>query len=107
MLRGDATYYKEGWGGSDQLQAGVLAMPRSIYDKNVEYLNNGFILEERRMVNAANAAAGTVPLHRQNVIGDLNLGQSKGRDKDIGFYPADTRRGGRATTAAGPRAEPR
>ena len=105
MLRGDATYYKEGWGGSHQLQAGVLAMPRSIYDKNVEYLNNGFILEERRMVNAANAAAGTVPFHRQYVIGDLNLDQSNGRDKDIGFYAQDSWRAGRMTTTAGLRVD--
>ena len=38
MLRGDVTYYKEGWGGSHQIQTGFLAMPRSIYDKNIQYL---------------------------------------------------------------------
>ena len=105
MLRGDATYYKEGWGGSHQLQAGFLAMPRSIYDKNVRYLNNGFILEEQRMVNPANAAAGTIPFHRQYVIGDLNLDQSNGRDKDIGFYAQDSWRAGRMTTTAGLRVD--
>jgi hypothetical protein len=99
MLRGDVTYYKEGWGGSHQFQTGFLAMPRSIYDKNVRYLNNGFILEERRMANPNNAAAGTVPFHRQYVLGDLNLDQSNGRDKDIGFYAQDSWRPGSRLTA--------
>ena len=106
MLRGDITYYKEGWGGSHQLQTGFLAMPRSIYDKNVQYLNNGFILEEQRMVNPGNAAAGTVPFHRQSIIGGLNLDQSNGRDKDIGVYGQDTwRAGSRLTTTLGLRVD--
>ena len=105
MVRGDLTYYKEGRGGSHQIQAGFLAMPRSIYDKNVRYLNNGFILEERRMANPANAAAGTIPFHRQYVIGDLNLDQSNGRDKDIGFYAQDSWRAARLTTTLGLRVD--
>ena len=106
MMRGDVTYYKEGWGGSHQIQSGFLAMPRSIYDKNVRYLDNGFIVEERRMVNPANAAAGTVPFHRQYIIGDLNLDQSSGRDKDIGFYAQDSwRAGSRLTTTLGVRVD--
>jgi hypothetical protein len=105
MVRGDLTYYKEGWGGSHQIQTGFLAMPRSIYDKNVRYLNNGFILEERRMVNPGSAAAGTLPFHRQYIIGDLNLDQSNGRDKDIGFYGQDSWRTGRLTTTLGLRVD--
>ena len=31
-----------------------------------------------------------MPFHRQFIIGDLNLDQSKGRDKDIGFYGQDS-----------------
>jgi hypothetical protein len=105
MLRGDLTYYKEGRGGSHQIQTGFLAMPRSIYDKNVEYLNNGFVLEERRMENPNNAAAGTLPFHRQYVLGDLNLDQSKGRDKDIALYAQDSWRAGRVTTTLGLRVD--
>ena len=48
MLRGDLNWYKQGWGGSHEFQTGFLAMPRSNYDKNVEYLNDGFIFEEQR-----------------------------------------------------------
>ncbi len=105
MIRGDLTYYKEGWGGSHQIQTGFLAMPRSIYDKNVRYLNNGFIIEEQRMVNPNNAAAGTLPFHRQYILGDLNLDQSNGRDKDIGFYAQDSWRADRLTTTLGVRVD--
>jgi hypothetical protein len=51
MLRGDVMSYKEGWGGSHEIQTGFLAMPRSIYTKNVHFLNDGFVVEERRMIN--------------------------------------------------------
>ena len=105
MIRGDVTYYKQGWGGSHEIQGGFLAMPRSIYDKNVHYLNDGFILEERRMVHPGNAAAGTLPFHRQFVTGDLNLDQSNGRDKDIGFYGQDGWKAGRLTTTLGLRVD--
>ena len=105
MIRGDVTYYKEGWGGSHEIQAGFLAMPRSIYDKNVHYLNDGFILEEQRMVNPNIASAGTVPFHRQYVLGDLNLDQANGRDKDIGFYGQDSWKAGRLTTTLGLRVD--
>jgi carboxypeptidase family protein len=103
MIRGDVTYYKDGWGGSHDIQTGFLAMPRSIYDKNVHYLNDGFILEEQRMVNPGNAAAGTVPFHRQFILGELNLDQSNGRDRDIGFYGQDSWKAGRLTTTLGVR----
>ena len=57
------------------------------------------------MVDPANAAAGTVPFHRQYVLGDLNLDQSNGRDKDIGFYGQDVFRTGRVTTTIGLRVD--
>jgi hypothetical protein len=105
MIRGDVTYYKQGWGGSHEIQTGFLAMPRSIYDKNVHYLNDGFILEEQRMVNPNVASAGVVPFHRQYITGDLNLDQSNGRDKDIGLYGQDSWKAGRLTTTLGLRVD--
>ena len=105
MLRGDVMYFKDGWLGSHEFQAGFLAMPRSVYTKNVRYLNGGFTLEERRMVDANNAAAGTIPFSRQYVLGDLNLDQSRGRDKDIGFYGQDSWKAGRLTTTLGMRVD--
>jgi len=105
MIRGDVTLYKDGLGGSHEFEAGFLAMPRSIYDKNVRYLNSGFILEEQLMVNPANAAAGLRPFHRQYILGDLNLDQANGRDKDIGFYGQDSWKAGRLTTTLGLRVD--
>src|SRR5258705_757310 len=105
MLRGDVMYYKDAWLGSHEIQAGFLAMPRSIYTKNVRFLNDGFIVEERRMINPANASAGTIPFARQYILGDLNLDQSKGRDKDIGFYGQDSWKAGRLTTTFGMRVD--
>jgi len=105
MLRSDVMYFKEGLLGSHEFQTGFLAMPRSIYRKNVHFLNDGFILEQRRMVDPANAAAGTIPFARQYILGDLNLDQSKGRDKDIGFYGQDSWKAGRLTTTLGLRVD--
>jgi hypothetical protein len=52
---------QEGWLGSHEFQSGFLAMPRSIYTKNVHFLNDGFIRRAAEMVDPANAAAGTIP----------------------------------------------
>ncbi len=90
MLRGDVTWYKRGWGGSHDFQTGFLALPRNQYDKNIEYLNGGFIFEERRQIDPNNATAGTVPFHRQYVIGSLRQHTASGRDRDIGVYVQDT-----------------
>ena len=90
MLRGDVTWYKQGWAGSHDFQTGFLALPRSNYDKNIVYLNDGFIFEERRQISPANPSGGTVPFHRQYVIGSLNQHTASGRDRDIGVYFQDT-----------------
>lgn len=99
MLRGDLTWYKQGWGGSHDFQTGFLAMPRNNYDKNIVYLNDGFIFEERRQINPADAAAGTVPFHRQYVVGNLDQHTASGRDRDFGVYVQDTWKPGARLTA--------
>ena len=90
MFRGDATWYARGWGGTHDVQTGFLALPRNHFDKNVVYLNDGFIFEERRQINAADPSAGTVPFHRQYVVGALDQHTASGRDRDIGVYAQDT-----------------
>jgi hypothetical protein len=90
MLRGDLTWYKQGWLGSHDFQTGFLALPRNHFDKNIQYLNDGFIFEEQRQVDPADPAAGTVPFHRQYVIGSLEQHTASGRDRDIGVYVQDT-----------------
>ena len=99
MLRGDVTWYARGLGGTHDVQTGFLALPRNHYDKRIQYLNDGFIFEERRQVNAADPGAGTVPFHRQYVIGTLDQHTASGRDRDIGLYVQDTWKPGSRLTA--------
>jgi len=90
MLRGDLTWYARGWAGTHDVQTGFLALPRNHFDKNIQYLNDGFIFEERRQINPRDPSAGTAPFHRQYVIGSLNQHTASGRDRDIGVYLQDT-----------------
>ncbi len=99
MFRGDLTWYARGWGGSHDVQTGFLALPRNQFDKNVRYLNDGFIFEERRQINPADPAAGTLPFHRQFVVGSLDQHTASGRDRDIGLYAQDTWKPGARFTA--------
>jgi hypothetical protein len=106
MVRGDLTWYRQAAGGSHEVQTGFLALPRLHFDKRIQYLNDGFILEERRQIDPLNPAAGTVPFHRQYVIGNLNPHTASGRDRDIGVYLQDTwKPGARLTVTAGVRVD--
>ncbi|MGQ0732424.1 MAG: TonB-dependent receptor domain-containing protein [Acidobacteriota bacterium] len=88
MLRGDLTYFKDEWGGSHEFQTGFFAAPQSTYDQITEYVNGGFVLEERRMVNPANPAAGTVPFRRvyRDPVKSLTR---EAVDRNVGFYVQD------------------
>ena len=106
MLRGDVTWYARGFGGTHDVQSGFLALPRNHFDKNVQYLNDGFIFEERRQIDPLNPATGTVPFHRQYVIGSVDQHTASGRDRDIGVYLQDTwKPGARFTATFGLRAD--
>jgi Carboxypeptidase regulatory-like domain/TonB dependent receptor len=88
-LRADLTYFKEGWGGSHEFQTGFFGSPRSTYDTETIYLNDGFILEERRLVDPANPASGTVPFHRRYAT-PLSLTTREARDRNFAFYGQDS-----------------
>ena len=90
MIRGDLNAFKQGWAGSHEFAAGFLLLPRSLYQTENDYLNDGFILEERKQIDPNNAAAGTVPFHRQYVTSALNLQTANGRDHDNGIYAQDS-----------------
>ncbi len=88
MLRGDLTYFKDDWAGSHEFQTGVFAAPRSTYDATNEYVNDGFVLEEVRLVDVNNIAGGTVPFHRR--FRDPVTLQTRGAvDRNLGFYVQD------------------
>ena len=91
--------------GSHQFQAGFLAAPRNRYDQQTEYVNDGFVLEEQRLINPNNIAAGTVPFHRRYQT-PLSLTTRAARDSDVGVYIQDTWRPmGRLTLNLGIRAD--
>ena len=88
ILRGDLTYFKENLGGSHELKFGYWAGPRLTTDWHTRYLNDGFVLEERRQIDPNNTAAGTVAFHRQFRSPSEVLTISS-REKDLGVYIQD------------------
>ena len=89
IFRGDLTHYKEGWGGSHQLQAGFYAAPRLNTDTVTKYVNGGFTYEERALLDPNNLTGGTYAFHDRFVSPDT-LNTIKARDRDIGFYVQDS-----------------
>ena len=89
MIRADLTYFKDNFAGSHEFQTGVFAAPRSTYDQETEYVNDGFILEELVLRDSNNPAAGTVPFHRR-YQSPVSLITRAAEDKNIGVYAQDT-----------------
>ncbi len=88
-LRADLTYFKDGWAGSHEFQTGFFGSPRSTYDTETIYLNDGFILEERRQVDPRDPSKGTVPFHRR-FASPLDLTTRLARDRNYAFYGQDS-----------------
>jgi outer membrane receptor protein involved in Fe transport len=89
ILRGDLTWFKEGWKGSHEFQTGFFAAPRNRYDQITEYVNDGFVLEEQRMRDPSNPAAGTVAFHRR-YRDPVSLQTREAHDSNYGVYVQDT-----------------
>ena len=103
MIRGDLTYFKDGWNGNHEFQTGFFAAPRSKYDQITEYVNGGFVLDEVRLRDVNNPAAGFVPFHRQ-YRDPITLQTRAAVDRNVGFYVQDNwRPTGRLVINAGVR----
>lgn len=89
VLRGDLTYYRDGWLGSHEFKTGIWAGPRLRRDETSLASNDGFIWEEVRQINPANPAAGTVPFHRR-IESPVEITTVAARDRDIGVYVQDS-----------------
>ena len=88
VVRGDATYYRQGWGGSHEFKTGIWAAPKLNRDIVTRYLNDGFVLEEVRQVDPNDATAGTVPFHRRYRT-PTEVTTTVARDRDVGLYVQD------------------
>jgi hypothetical protein len=89
IIRGDLTWFKDGWKGNHQFQTGVFAAPRNTYDQVTKYVNDGFVLEEQRLRVSGDVASGTIPFHRR-YQSPIDLTTRSARDRDIGIYVQDT-----------------
>jgi hypothetical protein len=88
-LRADLTYFKDGLAGSHEFQTGFFGAPRSTYDTTTRYLNDGFIIEDRRQVDPNDPSKGTVPFHRRYAT-PLELTTRLARDRNLATYVQDT-----------------
>jgi hypothetical protein len=110
VMRGDLTFYQDGWFGSHELKTGIWAAPR-LRREVIDVLANptgngeGLRLEEVRQVDPNNPAAGVVPFHRR-YESPVELLTTDARDRDIGVYVQDGwKPNGRLTINAGVRAD--
>ncbi len=87
-LRGDLTYFKQGWAGSHEFQTGFFVEPRNVYDVTARYVNDGFYLEQRTWKDPKNPSAGTIPFMRQ-YVDPIELQTRKARDSDYAVYVQD------------------
>jgi outer membrane receptor protein involved in Fe transport len=102
-IAADTTYYKSGWWGSHELQAGVFLQPHMTREDIIIHANDGFGFEEHVFRNASDPAAGTIPFHRRIYEQGSGL-LAKGHFGDNAFYVQDTwRTTDRLTLTAGVR----
>jgi hypothetical protein len=88
LLRGDMTYYQDGWMGSHEFGTGFFIEPQNIYDQRTDYVNDGFFREYRTVVDVANPSRGTVP-YRRDYANPISLQTRKARDSNYAFYLQD------------------
>ncbi len=89
LMRGDLTYFKDGWIGSHELGAGFFMEPQNIYDQRTEYVNDGFFREYRTPVNPADPSKGTQAF-RRDYASPTSLTTRQARDSNYAFYMQDS-----------------
>jgi outer membrane receptor protein involved in Fe transport len=105
VLRGDLTYYKQGWGESHQFKTGIWAAPRLGRSVTSLLVNDGYILNEVRQINPADPLSGTVSFHRAYET-PLEFKTTDAHDRDYGVYVQDSwKANSRLTANVGVRAD--
>jgi hypothetical protein len=89
LIRGDMTYFKQGWMGSHEFQTGIFLEPNNVYDQTRLYSNDGFYEEQRTPVDPANPAAGTRPFRRY-YADPVEITTRQARDSNYATYVQDS-----------------
>ncbi len=89
LIRGDLTYYKQGWGGGHELRAGIWAAPSMVRETVTEQVNGGFGLQRDRFIDPSNSDLGTTPFYLRTRTPVIAPGISE-HDRDIAFYAQDS-----------------
>src|SRR5262249_8711134 len=88
VLRGDLTYFTEGWAGSHELRTGVWAAPRLARDTTTNYVNDGFETQEMRLSDPGNLNSALLPFHYRSRT-PATLPTISERDADYAIYGQD------------------
>jgi hypothetical protein len=89
LIRGDMTFFKDGWIGSHELATGFFLEPRNVYDQRTDYTNDGFFREYQTVVDVNNPSKGTVP-YRRDYATPISLQTRQARDSNYAFYGQDS-----------------
>jgi hypothetical protein len=94
IFRGDLTRYKQGWGGSHQFQAGFYAAPWLRTQSITDYVNNGFVYEQRALKDPNCFTCGTYAFYDEHVVSNSGTPNQvptvNAHDTDIGLYVQDS-----------------
>lgn len=89
LIRGDLTYYKQGWGGGHEFKTGMWLAPSLVRETTTQQVNDGFVLQEDRFIDPNNVAAGTTPFHLRYRTPTVAPAISE-HDRDYAFYAQDS-----------------
>jgi hypothetical protein len=89
LIRGDLTYYKQGWGGGHEFRAGVWAAPSMVRETVTEQVNGGFGLQRDRWIDPTNHLLGTTPFYQRFRTPAVAPAISE-HDRDIAVYAQDS-----------------
>lgn len=89
LVRGDLTYYKQGWGGGHEFKAGIWAAPSMVRETVTEQVNGGFGLRRDRWIDPTNHALGFTPFYERYRTPAVGPSISE-HDRDIALYAQDS-----------------
>ena len=90
-IQADVNWFKTGWGGSHEIQAGTFLQPHMNLSTTSNYANQGFIVEDQALKNPSDPNSGFVPFHRQYIDPtQLSTLTADTTNRDYGGYIQDS-----------------